>query len=235
MDVTSIETLFLDAGGVLVFPNWSRVSAALAARGIRVAPEQLAAAEPHAKRRFDTSTRITGSTDQQRSFPYFNMVLAAAGIEQNAATDAALEEMHHYHARLNLWEVVPDDVKPALARFRDLGLRLAVISNANGTIHACLDRVGLTPCFDAIFDSHVEGVEKPNPRLFQIACDRTGARPDTAMHVGDIYHVDVVGARNASIRPLLLDPFGLYGDADCPRVPTLGALADQLESMRPRA
>jgi HAD superfamily hydrolase (TIGR01549 family) len=224
----SISTLFLDAGGVLIFPNWDRVSGALAARGVRVDPDVLAAAEPYAKRRLDTGQTIAGSTDRQRSFPYFNLVLEEAHVPQSVETDAALADLHAYHAAHNLWEIVPPDVPPALARLRGLGLRLIVISNANGRLRACFDRVGLTACLDAAFDSHDEGVEKPNPRLFQIAFERTGAAAATTVHVGDLYHVDVVGARNASIRPVLLDPLGLYGDADCPRVRTLDALADRL-------
>lgn len=223
-----VDTLFLDAGGVLVFPNWQRVSEALAAHGVDVEPRVLSAAEPYAKKRLDTSEMIAGSTDRQRSFPYFNLVLEEAKVRQSADTDAALGDLHAYHAAHNLWEIVPGDVTPALARFRALGLRLIVISNANGRLHACFDRVGLTGCLDAVFDSHDEGVEKPDPRLFQIACERTGASPDSTMHIGDIYNVDIVGARNASIRPVLLDPLGLYEDADCPRVATLAALADRL-------
>lgn len=225
-----IKTLFLDAGGVLVFPNWQRVSDALAAHGVHVEPGVLSAAEPYAKRRLDTSETMAGSADRQRSFPYFNLVLEEAAVPQSAETDAALANLHDYHAAHNLWEIVPADVPPALVRLRALGLRLIVISNANGRLHACFDRVGLTGWLDDVFDSHNEGVEKPDPRLFQIAFARTGASPDTTMHVGDLYHVDVVGARSASIRPMLLDPLGLYGDADCPRVPTLDALADLLET-----
>lgn len=224
-----LQTLFLDAGGVLVFPNWQRVSEALADRGVRVDPLALAAAEPRAKRQIDHGPTIAGSTDRQRSWPYFNLVLAHANVPQDERTDAALADLHEYHARHNLWEVVPDDVVPALERFRSLGLRLVVISNANGTLHGCFDRVGLTVCLDAALDSHIEGVEKPDPRLFEIALERTGARPETTAHVGDIYHVDVVGARNASIRPILLDPFGLYEEADCLRVRSLAELADRLE------
>jgi putative hydrolase of the HAD superfamily len=225
-----IDTLFLDAGGVLVFPNWRRVSNALGAHGVRVEPDALSSAEPYAKRRLDTGETIAGSTDRQRSFPYFNLVLEEANVPQSPETDAALADLHAYHAAHNLWEIVPADVLPALARLRALGLRLIVISNANGRLHACFDRVGLTECLDAVFDSHNEGVEKPDPRLFQIAFERTGAKADTTMHVGDLYHVDVVGARNASIRPMLLDPLGLYEDADCPRVATLDALVDRLAS-----
>src|SRR5258706_8133471 len=164
-----ITTLFLDAGGVLVFPNWQRVSDALAAHGVRVEPDVLSAAEPYAKRRLDTGEMIAGSTDRQRSFPYFNLVLEEARIPQSMGTHAALADLHAYHAAHNLWEIVPADVPPALGRLRALGLRLIVISNANGRLHACFDRVGLTACLDAVFDSHNEGVENPDPRLFRIA------------------------------------------------------------------
>jgi len=226
------RTIFLDAGGVLVFPNWVRVSDALSKRGVHVDPSALAAAEPHAKRRLDTATRMAGSTDQQRSWPYFNLVLEEAGVEQDARTDAALAELHAYHAVHNLWEVTPPDVPPALSRMRALGLQLVVISNANGTVQICLDRAGLMTCLHLVLDSHLEGVEKPDARLFQLGLERSGAMPDATIHVGDLYHVDVVGARNASIRPVLLDPFGLYEDADCPRILSLGELADGLEAGR---
>jgi HAD superfamily hydrolase (TIGR01549 family) len=225
-----VQTLFLDAGGVLIFPNWQRVSEALATHGVRVDAPTLAAAEPHAKREIDRGPTIAQSTDNQRSWPYFNLVLAHAGVPQDARTDSALAELHAYHAQHNLWEVVPPDVIPALERFRRLGLRLVVISNANGTVNVCFDRVGLTRCLDAALDSQVEGVEKPDPRLFEIALERTGACRETTAHVGDIYYVDVVGARNASIRPILLDPFDLYDTADCERVRSLSDLADILEN-----
>lgn len=227
---TRVETVFLDAGGVLVFPNWSRVSERLAAQGIVVSPQQLAAAEPQAKRMIDNARNIATSNDQQRSFPYFNLVLEQAGVRQNDATDTALRDLHGYHAEHNLWESVPSDVPPALARLQAMGFRLVVVSNANGTIGACVERVGLSACLPHVFDSHVEGIEKPDRRFFDIALERTGAKAETTIHVGDIYHIDVVGARNASIRPVLLDPFGLYEDADCDRVSSLGALADALEA-----
>jgi putative hydrolase of the HAD superfamily len=228
--MNELQTLFLDAGGVLMFPNWNRVSAAFAAHGVTVEPAALAAAEPHAKKQIDNAKTIASSTDSTRIFPYFSLVLEKAGVPQDARTEAAMADLREYHAAHNLWEVVPVDVPPALARFRRLGLRLVVVSNANGRLHVCFDRIGLTPCLDVALDSQIEGVEKPDPRLFEIALARSGARPETTMHVGDIYHVDVVGARNAGIRPMLLDPFDLYKDADCPRVRSLDELADQLDS-----
>ena len=49
-----IQTVFLDAGGVLVNPNWSRINEVLARHGVDVQAAALAAAEPHAKKRLDT-------------------------------------------------------------------------------------------------------------------------------------------------------------------------------------
>ena len=79
-----------------------------------------------------------------------------------------------------------------------------------------------------IIDSHDEGIEKPDPRLFEIALERSGATRETTIHVGDIYQIDVVGARAAGLRGVLLDQAGLYPGADCPRVRSLADLVDQI-------
>ena len=60
--------------------------------------------------------------------------------------------------------------------------------------------------------------------------ERSGARKETTIHVGDFYHVDVVGARNAGLRAVLLDEAGLYTDADCPRVRSLPELVTRIEA-----
>jgi HAD superfamily hydrolase (TIGR01509 family) len=223
-----IQTVFLDAGGVLVNPNWSRVSDTLARHGVEVAAEVLAAAEPHAKRRLDTGETIKATNDQQRGWTYFNLVLTGAGVALSDATVAALAELHTYHQEFNLWESIPGEVRPALAALRARGLQLVVVSNANGALHRAFDRLGLTGEFDVIFDSHREGVEKPDPRFFEIALERSGALAASTMHVGDLYHVDVAGARAAGITPALLDTANLYPECDCLRVRSLTELVKAL-------
>lgn len=223
-----IETLFLDAGGVLVFPNWHRISETLAAHGVPVAASALAAAEPHAKLELDVPNLVRHSNDAQRGWSYFNLVLGHAGVTLSDATDAALEELHAYHAIHNLWELVPEDVVPALTRLRASVPRLVVVSNANGRLHVMMERLGLARFFDVMLDSHDEGVEKPDPRLFQLALERSGGRAKTTLHVGDFYWIDVMGARAAGLRAVLLDAAWLRPDADCPRVRSLGELADAL-------
>jgi HAD superfamily hydrolase (TIGR01509 family) len=123
---------------------------------------------------------------------------------------------------------VPADVVPALEQFRRLGLRLAVVSNSNGTLRAMLNELGLAGHLETIVDSQEEGVEKPDPALFRIALERSGARADQTLHVGDIYQVDVIGARAAGLQAVLLDPLDLYVDHICPRVRSLSMLVQRL-------
>jgi HAD superfamily hydrolase (TIGR01509 family) len=109
-------------------------------------------------------------------------------------------------------------VVAALSALRSAGLGLTVVSNANGTLCAHLQRLGLDRWFHCVLDSCDVGVEKPDPRFFEMALERSGARRETTIHVGDLYHVDIVGARAAGLRGVLLDEAGLYEEADCPRV-----------------
>jgi HAD superfamily hydrolase (TIGR01549 family) len=223
-----IQTVFLDAGGVLVHPNFDRVARALARHGVATTGASLRAVEPLAKRDLEDPSFIRSSDDDSRGLVYFATVLARAGISTDDRVRNALTELRAYHAKSNLWETVPDDLIPFLERLKARGLRRVVVSNANGTLHTHFDRLGLTPWFDAIFDSHLEKVEKPDPRFFEIALERSASRKETTVHVGDFYEIDVVGARAAGLDAILLDPFGVNEDRDCVRVSTLDALASLL-------
>ena len=224
-----IKTLFLDAGGVLCHPAWTRVSRALAAEGVDVSAETLAHAEPYAKKDIDEASVVGASTDAVRGWLYFEKVLEHAGVPLSKATDAALAVLRAYHGSENLWEHVPPDVKPALARLRSLGLTLVVVSNANGRLGHLFDRLGLSEYFDVIFDSHDWKVEKPDARLFEIALEQSRSRRETTAHIGDLYHIDVQGARNARLyEGVLFDAANLYPDADCRRVHSLDELTDEI-------
>jgi putative hydrolase of the HAD superfamily len=223
-----LETVFLDAGGVLVFPNWKRIAGALGSRGVTVDPAALSRAEHFAKQRLDTGETIRATNDAGRGWLYFNLIFEHAGVALTPAVEDALAELHAYHQESNLWELVPPGVFEALRALRARGLKLTVVSNANGKLRVLFDRLTLSGCVDCLLDSHVEGVEKPDPRYFDVALERSGARRETTIHVGDLYHVDVLGARAAGLRGVLFDEAGLYRDADCPRVASLAELVDQI-------
>jgi len=219
--------VFLDAGGVLCHPSWTRVADALVRHGAHVTSSALAAAEQKATRDIDDAHTIGKTDDRARGWLYFNLVLQHAGVTQNAGTDAALVELREYHRHDNLWEHVEPDVAPALAALKDRGLRLVVVSNANGRLKHLFD---LTKWFDHLLDSHEWGVEKPDPRLFQLALEQSRSDAKKTVHVGDLYHVDVVGARSAGLREgILFDMAGLYEGVDCPRVTSLASLVEWID------
>jgi HAD superfamily hydrolase (TIGR01509 family) len=223
----SLDAILLDAGGVLVDPDWHRVSRLLARLGIDMPADRLLAAEPRARWTLDRPEHMDGVDDTRRAFLYYDLVLAGAGRTE-PVPPAVWEEVRAEHARSNLWRMVRPGVPEALARLRAAGLRLAVVSNANGTVVSLMQDVGLLSYFDTILDSFVEGVEKPSPEIFRRALSRVDARPERALHVGDLYQVDVLGARSAGVAAALIDTGDFYADTDCPRFSSLPALVDAL-------
>jgi putative hydrolase of the HAD superfamily len=224
-----LETVFLDAGGVLIHPNWERVAAAAARAGITVGGAALRRAEARAKHGIDAPAHVASTDDVSRGRRMYALAFERAGSPLSSAQlDAVCAEIEAEHARRNLWDVVLDEAAPALRRLREAGLRLVVVSNSNGTVGRLLEDVGLAEHFACVIDSTLVGVEKPDPRIFRIALERAGARAESTVHVGDLYEVDVVGARSAGLEAILVDPEGLYADRECRRVSSIAALAEAL-------
>ena len=112
----------------------------------------------------------------------------------------------------------------ALAALRARGFRVGVVSNADGRVAAMLEAVGLAPHLEMIVDSHFEGVEKPNPEIFRRAVARLRVQAARTLYVGDIFAIDVVGARAAGLAAVLIDETGGYAGVDCPRIASLAEL-----------
>ena len=228
MPMTRYTTVFLDAGGVMITPNFPRLAEALARRGIAASPDALAAAEPRVKLELDHAPTIQATDDRGRGYVYFDRILEMAGVPASAATADAIEELVSFNDREGAFDLVTPGAVEALTRLRQAACRLVVVSNSNGRVRRILRRTGLEPYVDLVLDSHEEGVEKPDPRIFEIALERSRADRSATIHCGDIYHIDVAGARAAGLPAVLLDSAGLYMDADCPRVQSLPEFADRL-------
>jgi len=170
--------------------------------------------------------RIRRSSEAEDVFRHFMaMIFEETGIPTATTPPArVLDEIHAHHRVENLWGLPHPAARQVLAELKAAGFRLAVVSNAGGDVADLLARLDLAASLDAILDSGIVGVEKPDPRIFHLAAAALGVSAAECLHVGDLYSVDVVGARAAGAEPVLIDPAGLWPQEDCVKVPDLAAL-----------
>ncbi len=100
---------------------------------------------------------------------------------------------------------VYDDVVPCLQRLQAAQIRMAVISNWDHSLHKTLAMFDLQKYFEVVLASLEEGIEKPEPGLFQIALDRLGQEPEDVLHVGDSPLDDWHGARSVGMKAVVID------------------------------
>jgi putative hydrolase of the HAD superfamily len=234
LPVDSLAAVLFDLGGVLVHIDYDAVAETAASIGIELDPRVLPRAEGHARRAIDRRAGALGEalgTDAGRVPDYFDDLLAGAGLAEPERA-ALVPRLRALHAERNLWRVPFADAAATLATLRAAGLRLAVVSNADGRAASVVEAAGLAGVFDAILDSHLEGVEKPDTEIFRRALARVGAPAAQAAFVGDIVSIDVVGARNAGLRPILIDPALAYRDVAFERIERLAELPDRLGMRR---
>ncbi len=225
-----LTTLCLDAGNTLIGMDTELLREMLASEGISATAEAVARAEAAARPALSRWIASGVSTEGAATLAvYLRETLVAIG--HRGVDEAALRRMAAALRSVDtrgLWSRVLPGVPEALRTLRAAGLRLVVVSNADGTVESGLARVGLRELVDLVVDSHVVGFEKPDPRIFAHALAAVGASPAETLHVGDLYAVDVVGARAAGIDAVLLDPYGDWTGVDCERVADVPALAARL-------
>jgi HAD superfamily hydrolase (TIGR01509 family) len=237
-----IDTVFLDVGNTLISIDFDWVAAELRARGFNCAADELRRAEAAARPGYSQRLFVEKLYEGQDLFlAYLNAILgkhAITGCLPSDQLDALLKELRPVlrpDGRASaLWKMVMPRIPESLTRLRDLGLTLVVVSNSDGTVERSLDAAGLRSYFSVVIDSAIVGFEKPDPRIFLRALELSGAKPDRTLHVGDIYHADVIGARGAGLHAVLLDPHEDWpaNALDCERVPDVWAVAERLTAER---
>jgi HAD superfamily hydrolase (TIGR01509 family) len=220
-----IDAVFLDAGNTLLCWDYVFASELLTREGFPCAPATLARAEAAARPKLSQFIAEGRSTEGAQVFlVYVRSILdALPAFQELPAPDRAsaaarlLGKLRTPEAQDRLWSHVPPDLPPALARLRERGLQLIVVSNSDGTVEAKLSAVGLRDLLHSVVDSYVVGSEKPDRAIFEHALRLAKSRPERTLHVGDLYHADVIGARGAGLHAVLLDPYGDWTDFDCER------------------
>lgn len=219
-----LRAILLDAGNTLVFIDPERVVELFRRAGVDADVGGFWKAEREARAALVAALRpdITGMEGSLWR-AYFSTLYRAGGVPEERVGEVT-EGLRALHAEAHLWTYVPDWVEPALGTLREAGYRLGVVSNADGRIEALLEARGLGRHLDFVLDSEVVGVAKPDPRIFRMAVERLAVAPGECLYVGDLYPVDVVGARGAGLDAVLVDPYDLFADVDVDRIPSISEL-----------
>ena len=237
--IRDVDVLSLDAGNTVIFLDHPRLASLCRGLGFDVRAERLVAAEGETKHAHERGTLIDvpwngAHLPGARGWgSVVGTILVSAGLEI-ARASAVLESIWLEHLVRNLWSLVPPGLVDALAEARRRGVGVVVVSNSEGHLEELFRDLGILSAFDAVIDSGVVGVEKPDPRIFRVALERCGGSADRALHLGDSFPTDVLGARAAGIRVALVDPLGHLAGRhdDVPRVPGAAEVARALASAR---
>ncbi|MCG3108146.1 Phosphoglycolate phosphatase [Metallosphaera sp. J1] len=111
-----------------------------------------------------------------------------------------------------------EDAKEFLEYLNSKEVDVVLITNATRRMHDVIDSLGIRKYVKAVIASCDVGVVKPHPRIFRYALEYA---EQPAIHIGDIYELDYVGAKRAGIESLLLDRFGFYDDMKVEKVRNL--------------
>ena len=221
--------VFFDAGETLVHPHPTfpdLFAEILRREGHDVSPETVRERGHVVFDRFRSAAQAnelwTTSPERSRAFWHdvYGIFLRELGIDDaNGLIDVVYSEFTDL-ANYRLFE----DVPPVLDRLRDAGLVLGVVSNFEEWLERLLEELGVRPYFQVSVISGVEGLEKPDPRIFELAMDRAGVTPERSVYVGDNPEFDVDPALALGMFPVLIDRRDRFVDAPGPRITAMDEL-----------
>jgi len=220
-----LRALLFDFGGTLAFLDFELLAREFSREGRKLDALALEHAEYAGRAAIDRHL-MSAANKQANDAAYelfFRGWMTAAGIPEEEFRECAAK-FGAIHREASLWRVVRPGTFEALEAFKSAGYKLAIVSNAEGQVEADAQRFGLARFFDVIIDSHIVGVAKPDPRIFQIALKRLGVAPDEARFAGDIYSIDVRGARTAGVESRLVDQHQRYTWIEHEKIRHIGEL-----------
>lgn len=239
----AVQAVFFDVGYTLLSPHPSVAEIArlyCAERGLQVDPACLERAVPDAELLLRSMVKANPYTWSDNSaieriwHNYFTVLLRRC-LDALSADD--LREHAGRLARVfddaTSYALFPD-VRPVLDALTRRSPVMGVISDWGIGLSLILRHHDLVQYFDFAVVSAAVRLAKPDPALFETALRRANVVPDYAVHIGDSYVLDVLGARAAGITPILLDRAGAVDAAilDCLVVRDLFGLLDILDIPR---
>jgi putative hydrolase of the HAD superfamily len=159
---------------------------------------------------------------------YQEMLLTEAGAKVDREVLLKIMARVHQLFKGASWALF-DDVISTLETLKKRKLVLGLLTNASRDMVSVHRQMGLEPYLDFVVTSEEAGGDKPQPPIFLMALERSGASASEAIHVGDQYKIDIVGAKGVGIKPVLLDRYDVYPEVtDCPRIRTLSQIVNHI-------
>jgi putative hydrolase of the HAD superfamily len=223
------RAVFFDAGETLVHPHPTfpeLLALTLQEEGLQIDPARIREKLHVVADRFAQSAEAgeLWSTSAERSREFwasvYGQLLASLGLP---LTGVVARRLYSTFTDLSNYRLFPD-VEQTLGRLRTAGLVLGVVSNFEEWLERLLEVLGVTPFLDVRVISGVEGVEKPDPKIFRLALDRTGVEPELAVYVGDSVTFDVEPAAAVGMFAVLIDRRGRFPRHAGPRISSLAEL-----------
>jgi putative hydrolase of the HAD superfamily len=212
-----IAAVLLDVGGVITTPDHEMLRGALKSAGADPSEATLDRAHYAGMSGLDAGFLATGKLNWRQ---YDAAVARVVGVAEDRIAEA-VEGLEAAWRLIGGWHRIVPGCLDGLRQLAETGIRLGVVSNADGTVADQLVAARVLQVGEGhgvevtvVVDSTVVGIEKPDPRIFTVALEALGIDAEATsrvVHVGDSIFADVTGARAAGLRPLHLDPYG-----DCP-------------------
>jgi putative hydrolase of the HAD superfamily len=220
------KAVFFDAGETLVHPHPSfpeLLTLTLREEGLEVDPALILEKLHVVSDRFARSAREgeLWSTSQERSKRFWGSVYGGLLAEMGLAYgDGLAARLYSTFTDLSNYRLFPD-VERTMDRLAAAGLRLGVISNFEEWLERLLESLDATRFFEVRIISGVEGMEKPDPRIFHLALDRMGVSAEESVYVGDNPMFDIEPAVEVGMLAILLDRRGRFPDHAGARITSL--------------
>ncbi len=225
-----VQAIFFDIGDTLVFddpPLRERLATTVRLVGLPVDQARLPAAF-RAGEAFSVGQYIEGVAWDDPDSLREAMVRVFLALNLSPLDEETWPKFLESFAAIPFERYVHPHALALLQELKRRGFVVGAISDWETTLPDLLQKLGIAPFLDALAVSEIVGVTKPDPLLFQDALRQANAPPETSLHVGDWYELDVCGARSVGMQALLFDWPGRRPDTDCPRVTTFAALTEYL-------
>ncbi|HVF07614.1 MAG TPA: HAD-IA family hydrolase [Actinomycetota bacterium] len=229
------RAVMFDVGETLVHPapSFPELFARIVGEaGHRREIEDVVAASAAGRRRFSEASRDgvlwTLTPESSRAFwlEVYELMLGSLDLP---AADGLRERLYAGFTDLTNYELF-DDVSVALDELAGTGVTLGVVSNFEAWLEDLLGMLGVRDRFPVRVISGLEGLEKPDPRIYRLALQRAEAQADATAFVGDNPEFDVAPPAALGMFPVLIDRRERHPDHAGARITDLRDLVGLLEA-----